>query len=74
MADEADAASDLEELARLSAIAQSRAQLSQRRIVPRGRCHACETPVTPQQLFCDSECAQDWEWVQQGRRRKMGLV
>lgn len=74
MADDADAATDIEELARQSAIAQARARLSHRQITPRGKCHACDADVTPKQLFCDGECASDWEWVQQGLRRKGGLV
>lgn len=26
-----------------------------------GACHYCEEPVSEIQLFCDSDCAQDWE-------------
>lgn len=37
------------------------------RIAPHGECHNCEEPFPAgsKKLFCDSECASDWEQIQQ---------
>lgn len=39
-------------------------------IKPQGTCHACEELVDDPKLFCNSECADEYEWMlrQRGRR------
>jgi hypothetical protein len=67
MADEADLAKELEELALQQALASRK---SGPRLVPAGYCHNCREklePVTQNgelkhlQLFCDLHCSEDWE-------------
>lgn len=33
-----------------------------------GRCHNCEAQVPPNAVFCDSACAEDYEYVNKRRR------
>jgi hypothetical protein len=61
MADEADLAFEVEQQSLNSAIAF---QLKQKpRLHPKGECHYCDTTVSAQQLFCNSDCAAEWERV-----------
>ena len=39
---------------------------------PVGYCHHCGSPDVGVRLFCDSDCAADWEY-QDKLRRKLGL-
>lgn len=57
--DDADRTSDREEIE----MAQALKAVSNRKreIEPNGACHFCEEAVLQDKLFCDSDCAQDWE-------------
>jgi hypothetical protein len=71
MADEADLAFDSEQRHLTQAIA---AQRTVRGVLqPVGHCHNCgNDDGIGQRLFCDSDCAADWEY-QDGLRRRLGL-
>jgi hypothetical protein len=71
MADEADLAFDSEQRYLTQAIA---AQRTGRGILqPTGHCYNCgNDDGIGQRLFCDSDCAADWEY-QDNLRRKLGL-
>lgn len=75
MADEADMAHELEELERRNALAN---MPKGPRLEPRGSCYNCGEPLTKgkgksktlnQKLFCDGDCADDWERRQKLRGR-----
>lgn len=61
MSDEADIAAETIELSRLAAIEACRRQPA---LPPRGTCWFCDEPLPPQQKFCDSDCASDYELEQ----------
>ena len=66
MVDDADRAQlEIEsELSRARLAAQARS-----RLIPTGHCHNCEQQLDrAEQLFCDQECARDFE------KRERGLV
>jgi hypothetical protein len=71
MADEADLAFDSEQSYLTQAIA---AQRSVRGVLqPTGYCHNCgNDDGIAQRLFCDADCAADWEY-QDSLRRRLGL-
>ena len=58
MADDADRAQEQieAELAHARSAAQTRLKL-----LPIGHCHNCDEPLRGGQLFCDHECAEDFE-------------
>ena len=58
MADDADRAQEQieAELAHARSAAQTRLKL-----LPIGHCHNCDEPLRAAQLFCDQECAEDFE-------------
>ena len=60
MADGADQASELEQLALRIAIANAASGKGQPKITPNGACHNCEEPLKGGKLFCDKDCEQDW--------------
>lgn len=71
MADEADLAFDSEQRHLAQALA------AQRRtgglLQPIGCCHYCaNTEAIEERLFCDADCAADWEYENSVRRR-LGL-
>jgi len=70
MADEADLAFDSEQRHLTHALATQR----RRHVVlrPIGSCHHCGTEGIEERLFCDGDCAADWEY-QDSLRRKLGL-
>lgn len=71
MADEADLAFDSEQRHLTHALAAQRQR--SRVLQPIGCCHYCAADITVQQrLFCDGDCAADWEY-QDAVRRKLGL-
>lgn len=74
MSDDADVACELEEIERESGIAAAKKALEQPELRPIGVCHSCEEPVSKPKLFCDSECAKDWQWYQDGIRRRFGRI
>ena len=71
MADEADLAFDSEQRYLTQALAIQRTQRGV--LQPIGSCHNCgSTEGIKSRLFCDSDCAADWEY-QDRLRRKLGL-
>ena len=58
MADEADMAQELEELALTCALGQRK---EAEKLVPKGHCYNCDEPLPPGMPFCDKACAEDWE-------------
>lgn len=59
-ADVSDRATAIEEAERDRSIRAARESSSRRRLAPIGTCHFCEEPVSPKQLFCNGDCANDW--------------
>jgi len=60
MPDEIDAAQ--EEIARMQQATLERARASGASLKPCGRCYNCDEPLRlSEQLFCDIECAEDYE-------------
>lgn len=39
-------------------------------LLPVGRCYSCDRGVSAGRLFCDKECAEDWELEQAAKRRR----
>lgn len=68
--DEADLAFDSEQRHLNLALAAQRRRGSV--LQPRGSCHHCATDGIGRRLFCDNDCATDWEY-EDGLRRKLGL-
>ena len=72
MADEADRAFDSEQRHLTNALAAQRSRSGVLR--PVGACHHCgNDDGIADRLFCDSDCAADWEY-EDGLRRKLGLA
>lgn len=74
MADEVDMANDSVERALEHALKQIRSAPA---MAPKGFCYFCEEPLEPaeengelvhRRLFCDRDCADDWEREQRARR------
>lgn len=71
MADEADIAFDSEQRHLRDALAAQRSRGGTLR--PAGSCHYCgNADGIESRLFCDSDCAADWEY-EDGLRRRLGL-
>jgi hypothetical protein len=71
MADEADLALDSEQRHLAQALAAQR--LRSGGLQPVGWCHHCgEDSGMADRLFCDSDCAADWEY-EDSLRRRLGL-
>lgn len=71
MADEADLAFDSEQRHLSLALAAQRSRPGALR--PVGHCHNCGSDEgIGQRLFCDGDCAADWEY-EDALRRKLGL-
>jgi hypothetical protein len=69
MSDEIDAAQ--EEIARQQEAALRAARERAAKLRPTGRCYNCDAEVAaPEQLFCDVECAQDYERRQWASRMR----
>lgn len=72
MADEADLAFDSEQRHLTMALAAQRSRTAVLR--PAGACHHCGgSDGIDDRLFCDSDCAADWEY-EDALRRKLGLA
>ena len=72
MADEADLAFDSEQRHLTHALAAQRSRPARLRAV--GACHYCGNEDGLQsRLFCDKECARDWDY-EDALRRKLGLT
>ncbi|MBE7366628.1 hypothetical protein [Ramlibacter pallidus] len=72
MADEADIAFDSEQRHLSHALAAQRRRGTV--LQPIGSCHHCgNADAIGQRLFCDSDCAADWEY-EDGLRRRLGLA
>lgn len=67
MADEIDQANELADLALNIAL---RNMSAGQKIAPRGTCYYCEAEVGPKQLFCDADCAGDYEKEQKLKNRR----
>lgn len=67
MADEADHAQELEQLALDHALAARRPGV---RLAPRGFCHNCNGPVEAPRIFCDKDCADDYESLQRAKSQR----
>lgn len=71
MADEADLAFDSEQRHLTHALAAQRSRSATLRAV--GSCHYCgNADGIAERLFCDSDCAADWEY-EDALRRRLGL-
>lgn len=71
MADEADLAFDSEQRHLMQALASQRKRSGVLQRI--GSCHNCGNSSDIQdRLFCDSDCAADWEY-QDALRRRLGL-
>jgi predicted nucleic acid binding AN1-type Zn finger protein len=71
MADEADLAFDSEQRHLTSALAAQRSRVRALKAV--GCCHYCgNTEGVDDRLFCDSDCATDWDY-EDALRRRLGL-
>lgn len=71
MADEADLAFDSEQRHLTHALAAQRSRSGVLR--PAGSCHNCgNSEGIADRLFCDSDCAADWEY-EDALRRRLGL-
>lgn len=72
MADEADIAFDSEQRHLAQALAAQRRRGSA--LQPVGSCHHCgNADGIADRLFCDSDCAADWEY-EDSLRKRLGLV
>ena len=70
--DEADLAYESEQRHFAQALAAQRRRST--RLRPIGSCHFCaETNSIDDRLFCDTECAADWEY-ENSLRTKLGLL
>lgn len=73
MADEADLAFDSEQTYLRQVLAAQR-QTRQAALQRAGRCHWCgNTDDIGERLFCDSDCASDWEY-EDTLQRRLGLA
>lgn len=71
MADEADLAFDSEQRYLSQALAAQRQRVGVLR--PSGSCHYCaNTEGIAERLFCDADCAADWEY-EHSLRQRLGL-
>jgi hypothetical protein len=77
MADEADMAQEIEELALKHALAHRKEGVN---LPPKGSCYNCSEPLKPKKvgktlqhvrLFCDEDCRDDWEALQEAKKRKV---
>lgn len=76
MADEADMAQELEELALKHALAHRKEGVH---LAPKGSCYNCDEPLKAKKvgktlqhvrLFCDEACRDDWEKLQAAKQRR----
>lgn len=79
MADEADMAKEIEELALKHALAHRKAVVN---LPPKGYCYNCDEPLKPEvvdgkrqhrRIFCDRDCADDWERLQASKARRVAV-
>jgi hypothetical protein len=71
MADIADLAFDSEQRHFMSALAAQRSKRTG--LLPTGACHNCgNSEGVGVRLFCDADCAADWEY-EDTLRRKLGM-
>lgn len=60
MADAADKAAELQAAEIASSV---KAASETTRLARTGKCHNCEDPVGPEQIYCDNECADDHAYM-----------
>jgi hypothetical protein len=69
MMDEADRAEEAIENRIDDGIAHARHMIELRSIKPCGSCHYCNSRLNSfNDLFCDKDCASDWDWEQRQKR------
>jgi len=68
MADEADMAKELEELALKHALAHRKEGAN---LPARGLCYNCDEPVDAGRLFCDEACRDDWQKRDAAKKRQV---
>lgn len=70
--DDADYASDREDIAREQAIAAVRRRSKE--LAPIGFCYYCSEPVPAGSRFCDASCMTGWQEEEDARKRNGGLA
>lgn len=65
--DDADRASDREDIARAAAVEAVRARIE--RLPSLGYCYYCGEALRPAKRFCDSDCRDDYERHEELQRR-----
>jgi len=70
MTDIYDQASDREEQDRNLAIEHHRK--ANKSLLPVGSCYFCDSAINESRIFCDKECADDWEMEQSAKKRNGG--
>lgn len=68
--DDLDRAFELEDMARR--VGRERARRHKAGLSPMGECHACGEELSGGKLFCDADCAQEWERQRRLRRQNRG--
>lgn len=67
MADEADRAQQFEQIQ----LAKSLAFRQNESLPRKGRCHNCDAPLSPDALFCDGACEQDYQRLRRMREQRL---
>ena len=66
--DPCDIGSEREQELREDAIAAAR-RANANRPQPNGACHWCAEEVGPGKVFCDADCADDYQWHENAKHR-----
>lgn len=67
MADKVDIAAEIFEARHQEQIREIQRQ-SYQTLASTGKCHNCGDITGSGQVFCDAECAEEWEWVAQRKK------
>ena len=70
--DPSDRATLAEMAEREKALERLREHRRRNTLKPRGRCWNCEETVPRESLFCDTDCAEDYEWRKQRQEVNRG--
>lgn len=68
--DQIDQAEQSIELVKSSKINEIRKQ-TMTKLPYTGFCHYCDEPVKEGALFCDANCAEDYDWYQKLKKQKL---
>lgn len=71
MANEADQASELEELFLTVSLANSRSKMVDSPVA-KGVCLYCDERLAPPLRWCDKDCRDDWQRLENSSRQKKG--